>query len=146
MADAQAKTAASPLLSLLALGNFVVGMGVFVVIGIVTPIAEGLGISKADAGIVLTSYAIAYALLSPVGAALTGSLPRRTVLVAALGLFCVGSLLSAVSTSLLHAFFGKPWTVPLLAGEREEIVVVTFLRHESAPASSRAARPGRPAP
>jgi hypothetical protein len=78
MADAASRAKASPLLSLLALGNFVVGMGVFVVIGIVSPIAEGLGISTADAGLVLTAYAIAYALLSPIGAALTGSLPRRT--------------------------------------------------------------------
>ncbi len=123
MADALAKAKASSLLSLLALGNFVVGMGVFVVIGIVSPIAEGLGISKADAGIVLTSYAIAYALLSPIGAALTGNLPRRTVLVAALGLFCVGSLLSAMSTSLLMltasrllVAFGAALYTPLSAG------------------------------
>lgn len=123
MAEAVAKAKASPLLSLLALGNFVVGMGVFVVIGIVTPIAEGLAISKADAGIVLTAYAIAYALLSPIGAALTGSLPRRTVLVAALGLYCVGSLISAVSTSLLMltasrllVAFGAALYTPLSAG------------------------------
>lgn len=123
MADAALRAKASPLLSLLALGNFVVGMGVFVVIGIVSPIAEGLGITKADAGIVLTAYAIAYALLSPIGAALTGSLTRRTVLVAALGLFCVGSLLSAVSTSLLMltasrllVAFGAALYTPLSAG------------------------------
>ena len=59
MADAPPKAKASPLLSLLALGNFVVGMGVFVVIGIVSPIAEALAVSKADAGIIITSYAIA---------------------------------------------------------------------------------------
>jgi predicted MFS family arabinose efflux permease len=116
-------TKATPLLSLLALGNFVVGMGVFVVIGIVSPIAEGLGVSKADAGIVLTSYAVAYALLSPIGAALTGSLPRRTVLVTALGLFCVGSLLSALAPSLtmltlsrLLVAFGAALYTPLAAG------------------------------
>jgi len=121
--EALAKAKASSLLSLLALGNFVVGMGVFVVIGIVSPIAEGLGVSKADAAIVLTSYAIAYALLSPIGAALTGNLPRRTVLVAALGLFCVGSLLSAMSTSLLMltasrllVAFGAALYTPLSAG------------------------------
>jgi predicted MFS family arabinose efflux permease len=100
MASAPTQAKASSLLNLLALGNFVVGMGAFVVIGIVSPIAEGLSVSTADAGIVLTSYAIAYALLSPVGAALTGSLPRRTVLTAALGLFCLGSLLSGISASL----------------------------------------------
>ena len=123
MSPAEARAKASPLLSLLALGNFVVGMGVFVVIGIVSPIAEGLAISKSDAGIVLTAYAIAYALLSPIGAALTGSVPRRTVLVAALGLYCVGSLISAVSTSLLMltasrllVAFGAALYTPLSAG------------------------------
>ena len=123
MADALAKAEAKPLLSLLALGNFVVGMGVFVVVGIISPIAEGLAVSKPDAGIILTSYAIAYALLSPIGAALTGSLPRRTVLAAALGLFCMGSLLSALSTSLLTltasrllVAFGAALYTPLSAG------------------------------
>ena len=40
---------AASLLNLLALGNFV-GMGAFVVIGIVTRIAEGLQVPKAEAG------------------------------------------------------------------------------------------------
>ena len=123
MAGAALKAKAAPLLSLLALGNFVVGMGVFVVIGIVSPIAEGLNISQADAGFLMTIYAVAYALLSPVGAALTGSLPRRTVLVTALGLFCVGSLLSALATSLtmlslsrLIVACGAALYTPLAAG------------------------------
>lgn len=123
MRRAAKEASASPLLSLLALGNFVVGMGVFVVIGIVSPIAEGLGVSKADAGIVITAYAIAYALLSPVGAALTGRLPRRTVLAGALGLFCLGTLLSAVSTTLtmlalsrLIVALGAALYTPLSAG------------------------------
>jgi DHA1 family inner membrane transport protein len=100
------------LLSLLALGNFTVGMGAFVIIGIITPIAEGLSVTKAEAGIILTSYAIAYAVLSPVGAALTGSLPRRVVLTSALGLFCLGSVLSALS-----------WSLPMLTASR---VLVAF--------------------
>lgn len=123
MAAAAHGAKASHLLSFLSVGNFVVGMGVFVVIGIVSPIAEGLGVSKADAGIVLTVYAVAYALLSPVGAALTGSLPRRTVLVTALGLFSVGSLLSAFAPSLLLLMlsrvmvaFGAALYTPLAAG------------------------------
>lgn len=89
------------LLSLLAFGNFIVGMGAFVVIGIVTPIAEGLGVSQASAGIVLTSYAAAYALLSPLGAAITGTLARRTVLVSAMALFFLGSIASALSSDIL---------------------------------------------
>ncbi len=111
-APAPAPAKAAPLLNLLALGNFVVGMGAFVVIGIVTPIAEGLNVSKAEAGQVLTAYAIAYAVLSPVGAALTGSLSRRTVLASALILFCLGSVLSAVA-----------WSIPVLTVSR---VIVAF--------------------
>lgn len=107
MAVAQIKAKASPLLLLLALGNFVVGMGVFVVIGIVAPIAEALRVSTAAAGMVITTYALAYALLSPIGAALTARLSSRTVLAGSLGLFCIGSLLSAVATSL-----------PMLSGAR----------------------------
>lgn len=123
MSLAAKEAKASPTLTLLALGNFVVGMGVFVVIGIVSPIAEGLQVSKADAGLVITSYAVAYALLSPIGAALTGSLPRRTVLAGSLGLFCLGTLLSAVSTTLtmlalsrLIVALGAALYTPLSAG------------------------------
>lgn len=88
------------LLALLAFGNFIVGMGAFVVIGIVTPIAEGFGVSKASAGMVLTTYAVAYALLSPIGAAITGNVARRTVLVSALTLFLLGTVASALSSSI----------------------------------------------
>jgi DHA1 family inner membrane transport protein len=88
-------------LAFLAFGNFIVGMGAFVIIGIVSPIADGLGIAKADAGMVLTAYALAYAVLSPITAAITGNLPRRIVLVMSLAIFCAGTILSALSTSLL---------------------------------------------
>jgi predicted MFS family arabinose efflux permease len=85
---------------LLAFGNFVIGMGAFVVIGIVTPIAEGLGIEKSAAGLALTVYAAAYAIGSPVCVALTGKLERRTVLLIAMALFLAGSAASALSPSL----------------------------------------------
>ena len=112
MAGPSQPAEASTLLNLLARGNFVVGMGAFVVIGVITPIAEGLNVSKADAGIILTFYAMAYAVLSPVGAALTGSFSRRTVLTGALTLFCLGSILSALS-----------WSLPMLAASR---ILVAF--------------------
>lgn len=112
-----------PLLNLLALGNFVVGMGAFVVTGVITPIAEGLAVSPADAGLILTAYALAYAVLSPIGAALTGSLPRRTVLAGALALFCAGSAMSALATDLMVltasrvlVAFGAALYTPLSAG------------------------------
>jgi predicted MFS family arabinose efflux permease len=110
-------------LNLLALGNFVVGMGAFVVIGIISPIAAGLSVSQADAGIILTAYAIAYALLSPVGAAITGQLPRHLVLVGALVVFLAGTIASALAESLqmlvasrVVVAFGAALYTPLSAG------------------------------
>lgn len=88
------------ILAFLAFGNFIVGMGAFVVIGIVTPIAEGLNISKASAGVVMTTYAFAYAVLSPAAAAATGNVPRRAILTSALVIFCLGTILSALSTNV----------------------------------------------
>jgi predicted MFS family arabinose efflux permease len=87
-------------LAFLAFGNFIVGMGAFVLVGIISPIADGLGIAKADAGIVLTTYALAYAVLSPITGAITGTLPRRAVLVMALAIFALGTVASALSTDL----------------------------------------------
>jgi MFS transporter, DHA1 family, inner membrane transport protein len=112
-----------PILAHLSLGNFVVGMGAFVMVGIISPIADGLDISKADASLALTAYALAYAVLSPVGAALTGRFSRRAVLAAALGLFCLGSIASALAPTLgvlvfarIIVAFGAALYTPLSAG------------------------------
>ncbi|MEL6549155.1 MAG: MFS transporter [Pseudomonadota bacterium] len=96
-------TAASPLtrqlLILLAFGNFVVGMGAFVVIGIIEPVSEGLDVSASAAGTLLTIYALAYAPLSPVLVALTGRIGRRRVLASGLGLFAVAAGAGAMAPS-----------------------------------------------
>jgi predicted MFS family arabinose efflux permease len=43
-------------------GNFIVGIGAFIVIGILAPMLRDLGLSKGEAGALLTVYAIVYAL------------------------------------------------------------------------------------
>lgn len=85
------------LIWLLSAGNFVIGMGAFVVIGMLAPIAEGFGISTAQAGLVLTVFALAYAVCSPLGVAATGAWSRRRVLSTGLGLFGVAALLCALA-------------------------------------------------
>jgi DHA1 family inner membrane transport protein len=100
-AAAGAQRASNRLLfPLLAFGNFVIGMGAFVVVGIITPIADGLGIEKSAAGLALTVYAASYAIGSPLCVALTGRMDRRTVLLIAMSLFLAGSAASALSPSL----------------------------------------------
>ncbi|WP_300060367.1 MFS transporter [uncultured Roseobacter sp.] len=85
----------------LALANFSVGFGAFVVIAILPPLASDLGISSATAGWTMTAYAIAYAIGSPIGVAMTGRVDRRTVLTGGLAMFGVGGLMAALAPSLV---------------------------------------------
>ncbi|MFO1208343.1 MAG: MFS transporter [Amaricoccus sp.] len=85
------------LLSLLSAGNFVIGMGAFVIFGILGPMAADLGISNGEAGHVLTVYALAYAVSSPLAVAATGRLSRRTVLAGGMALFTLSALGSALA-------------------------------------------------
>ncbi len=96
------ETAISPpkgLLPLLALANFVIGMGAFVVVGILTPFASAMAVTPATAGWLMTAYALVYAVASPPLVALTGGLDRRSVLLAGLALFGAGALAAALSPS-----------------------------------------------
>jgi len=92
----QAEASAS-LIAVLSAGNFAIGMGAFVVIGILEPIAQSYEITASRAGWILTAYSVAYALGSPLAVALSGAWSRRTVLLLGFSLFALGSLLSAVA-------------------------------------------------
>jgi DHA1 family inner membrane transport protein len=85
----------------LSAGNFVIGLGAFVVIGLVSPIATAYGASLDEAGHVMTWYAAAYAVGSPLVTALTGRAPRRAVLAGGLVVFGLGIALGALAPSLL---------------------------------------------
>ncbi len=77
--------------------NFVIGVGAFVIIGLLEPLGADLGRSPAQAGQLMTVYAIAYALLSPVLVALTGSVGRRRVMTAGFALFALAAGISAIA-------------------------------------------------
>ena len=87
------------LLALLVLANFVIGMGAFVVVGILTPFAAAMAVTPATAGWLLTAYALVYAVASPPLVALTGGLDRRSVLLAGLALFGLGAAAAALAPS-----------------------------------------------
>jgi MFS transporter, DHA1 family, inner membrane transport protein len=80
---------------LLGLGTFAVGTDAFVVAGFLPATAAELGVSVAAAGQSVTVFAIAYAVLSPVVATLTATLPRRTLLTLALCALALANLGSA---------------------------------------------------
>lgn len=77
------------------------------VVGLLNPLSEDLALSTASAGWVMTSYALAYAILSPVMVAASGNRGRRRVLAAGLGLFAAGCALSALAPGAGTLFMGR---------------------------------------
>ena len=81
-------------LLMLALGMFAMGTDNFVVAGILPGVAASLGTSVSVAGQMVTVYALSFAILAPIMAAVAGGWPRKTLLVSALGIFVVGNIRS----------------------------------------------------
>jgi predicted MFS family arabinose efflux permease len=96
---AESQTLPPGLLPALSMANFAVGMGAFVAVGILTPVAQGFGLTAPQAGWVMTVYALVYAVTSPLLVALTGGIDRRAVLLAGMGLFGLGALGCALAPS-----------------------------------------------
>ncbi|MFJ8623370.1 MFS transporter [Kitasatospora sp. NPDC093550] len=84
-------------LLLLALGTFAMGTDAMVVAGILGPVSADLGVSVPAAGQLVTVFALGYALLAPVLAALTARWPRRRLLLTALAVFSAANALSALA-------------------------------------------------
>jgi DHA1 family inner membrane transport protein len=101
---------ASTLLLLFAIGNFVVGFGAFSAVGLLSPLSRDLALTPAAAGWVMTSYALAYAVGSPVFTALSGRFERRTVLAVSLLVLAAGLTLSALAPSAAWLYVGRVLT------------------------------------
>ena len=95
------------LLYLLTLCNLVIGTGVFVLGGILVPVADSLQVSVGAAGQAMTAYALATALLAPLALVITGHWPRRRVLVVGLLLFALGNLVCALAQDLAMLLGGR---------------------------------------
>lgn len=80
--------------------NFVIGIGAFGIIGLVEPLGEDMQLSTAQTGQLLTVYAVAYAVLSPLLVALSGRIGRRRILAAGLVLFALAAALSTFAPNM----------------------------------------------
>lgn len=85
---------------ILALGTFAVGTDAFIVNGFLPEMASGFDVSAAAAGQSVTAFALTYAILAPVIATATATIPRRALLVAALLGLGLANLASALSPTL----------------------------------------------
>ncbi len=84
-------------LPILSAANFVIGMGAFMVIGLLIPVADAFSLSTSTAGLLMTLYATSYAVLSPLLVSLTGAVGRRRILAAGLSVFAAANLLAALA-------------------------------------------------
>jgi MFS transporter, DHA1 family, inner membrane transport protein len=92
-----AQTNQQLIVSVLSAANFIIGMGAFMVIGLLNPVADSFGFTAAEAGRLLTFYALGYAVFSPLLISMTGRIGRRKVLVSGLSLFAAANLLGALA-------------------------------------------------
>jgi MFS transporter, DHA1 family, inner membrane transport protein len=83
----------------LAISAFGIGTTEFVIMGLLPEVAADFGVSIPSAGLLISGYALGVVVGAPVLTALASRVPRKTVLVALMGLFIAGNVLSALATS-----------------------------------------------
>lgn len=82
-----------------AAGIFLMGTTEFMIAGLLPEAATDLGVSVAQAGLLVTAFAVGMIVGPPVMALATLRLPPRATLVAALALFAAGHVVAALSDS-----------------------------------------------
>ncbi|KQI67961.1 hypothetical protein AN189_12840 [Loktanella sp. 3ANDIMAR09] len=85
------------LIGVLSVANFAIGMGAFVLIGMLVPVGDSFGISPGRTGWLMTTYALSYAVLSPLLVSATGRIGRRRILTIAMAIFALAHVASAVA-------------------------------------------------
>ncbi|WP_232662158.1 MFS transporter [Pseudonocardia sp. TRM90224] len=81
----------------LALATFAVGTDGFVIAGLLPAIAADLDVGVAAAGQLVTAFALTFAAAAPVLGAATAALDRRKALLAALTVFVIGNVATALA-------------------------------------------------
>lgn len=83
-----------PVLILIA-SSFMLGMGEFIVVGILPDIAADLKISEVTVGNLVSLFAFVYAPVTPLGSALSARFPRFATHLTLIGIFLAGNILCA---------------------------------------------------
>jgi predicted MFS family arabinose efflux permease len=83
----------------LALGTFAIGTENFMIAGLLPPIASDLSVTIQGAGQLVTFFALAYAVSSPVLTTATGGFDRRNVLILSMVSFIIANILASEAGS-----------------------------------------------
>ncbi|WP_460580882.1 MFS transporter [Humibacter ginsengisoli] len=101
-------------LLLLALGLFAVGTNAFVIAGLLPHIAHELDASQASVSYTITLYALVVAVASPAVSIGLSRVPRWLLMASGALLFAIGTVVAALSTSLME--FGVGRVIAALGG------------------------------
>ncbi|WP_336744608.1 MFS transporter [Aureimonas altamirensis] len=110
---------AAPALAALSIASFAIGVGEFGIMGLLPGVADDLGVTIPQAGLLVTGYALGVVFGGPLLAGLTSRMERRRLLLWMVVIFILGNLACALApgygllmaarvfTALAHAtFFG----------------------------------------
>jgi predicted MFS family arabinose efflux permease len=78
----------------LALGTFAIGTEGFMIAPLIPSMAADLNVGASAAGLLVTAFALAYALSSPVLTALAGNYDRRRLLILAMAAFAIANMVA----------------------------------------------------
>ena len=88
-------------IAVLALGAFVIGADGFMLAAVLPQVAQQLGVSLGQTGLLVTVFAWVYALAAPLCGMLMGRRNRRSTLVLALAIFAIGNGVAALASSFV---------------------------------------------
>ncbi|WP_238704190.1 MFS transporter [Companilactobacillus mishanensis] len=94
---------------------FMLGCNEFMVVGILSDIAKSYHASLSSIGILVTAFALVYAISTPILTTLTSHWNRRTLLLSLMGIFFASNTLTALAPSLGWLFAARIMTA-LVAG------------------------------
>ena len=83
----------------LAVGSFGIGTGEFAIMGLLPDVATTFGVTTAEAGYVISAYALGVVVGAPVIAVVGAKYRRRDLLLVLMGVFAAGNFASAVAPS-----------------------------------------------
>ena len=121
----------------LAAGTFLMGTTEFIVAGLLLEIAGDLDVSVAQAGLMITVFAVGMIVGTPGMAIVTLRLPRRLTLALALGVFAVGHIVVATGSGF-QVLLAARFLTALATGAFWAVAAVVASRAGGPAASSRA--------
>ncbi|MCY1676900.1 MFS transporter [[Kitasatospora] papulosa] len=125
------------LVYVLALGTFLMGTTEFVVAGLLPEIAADVQVGVAQAGLLITVFAVGMIVGAPLMAMLTLRLPARLTLILALGIFAAGHVVVALGSSFALILAAR-FVTALATGAFWAVANVVASRAAGPAASSRA--------